>query len=437
MPIPPSLRPTVALEVRDRRILFLMGVVGFVAGYGGAQMAHTLPFARVSLGLTEGEMSLVFALVRAASLLGVVFAMRADRSGRRRPLLVAFLLLVTGSLVTAFFPTTALYAVSQAAVRIAVVAVASLGLVVLAEELTPGARAYGIGIYGLAGSLGVGTGLVLLPIAEQSPDAWRILFGLTATGLLAFPMLSRYLPESRAFRPGIPVPFHQALSMGLGRFFWPLAGIAFLVAAFSAPAFDFVLERLVADLGWDTGAARFLLIVFSGLGTLGLLVGGRMADLRGRRVTTVTALVLGAAGGVAFYVFDSGWILAPAIFLASFGATMFTPSFGAQRTELFPTRVRATAGAWIANATILGSIVGFLAGGLAIDRFGLPATVAGLGVGVLGAVGLTLRLPETRGRDLLGRRAARAGATRRGRSPAAPSSPRSPTTPPPTPDPSG
>ncbi|HHC08575.1 MAG TPA: MFS transporter, partial [Actinobacteria bacterium] len=197
MPIPPSLRPTVALEVRDRRILFLMGVVGFVAGYGGAQMAHTLPFARVSLGLTEGEMSLVFALVRAASLLGVVFAMRADRSGRRRPLLVAFLLLVTGSLVTAFFPTTALYAVSQAAVRIAVVAVASLGLVVLAEELTPGARAYGIGIYGLAGSLGVGTGLVLLPIAEQSPDAWRILFGLTATGLLAFPMLSRYLPESR------------------------------------------------------------------------------------------------------------------------------------------------------------------------------------------------------------------------------------------------
>ena len=102
--------------------------------------------------------------------------------------------------------------------------------------------------------------------------------------------------------------------------------MAFLVAAFTSPAFEFVLERLQDDLGWEAGPARFLLIVFSGIGGLGFLLGGRLADLIGRRPTTVFALVLGVVGGVAFYTQTSGWILAPAILLASAGASMWTPT---------------------------------------------------------------------------------------------------------------
>ncbi len=102
------------------------------------------------------------------------------------------------------------------------------------------------------------------------------------------------------------------------------------------PAFDFVLERLINDLSWESGAARFLLIVFSGVGAVGLLVGGRMADRIGRKPTTITALAIGLVGGVGFYMLDSGWFLAASIFLATLGATMLTPSFGAQRAELFP-----------------------------------------------------------------------------------------------------
>ena len=39
---------------RDRRVIFLMALVAFVIGYGAAQIAHTLTFARKALGLTEG-----------------------------------------------------------------------------------------------------------------------------------------------------------------------------------------------------------------------------------------------------------------------------------------------------------------------------------------------------------------------------------------------
>ncbi|MEA2009418.1 MAG: hypothetical protein U9N78_01820, partial [Actinomycetota bacterium] len=163
MSLPQFLNPTKPFSPTDRRIVFLLGIVAFVAGYGGAQMAHTLPYARLSLGMTEGNMSIIFAIVRAVSLLGVAFSIVADRRGRKDPLIAAFGLLALGSLLTAFVPSTAVYVASQSIVRVAVIAIAALGMVLLAEELTPGIRAYGIGLYGLAGSLGVGTGLLLLP----------------------------------------------------------------------------------------------------------------------------------------------------------------------------------------------------------------------------------------------------------------------------------
>lgn len=380
-------------------------------------MAHTLPFVRLSFDLTEGQMSLMFAGIRAASLLGVLFSIAADRIGRRKPLLGAFALMALGSMLTAFIPTVPVFVASQALVRISIVAIASISIVLIAEEVAPGVRAFGIGIYGLAGSLGVGLGLLLLPIADASEDAWRILFAFAALGLLVIPLLARYLPESRAFTPAATIPFVKALGMGLSKHFWPLAGIAFFVAAFASPAFDFVLERLINDLSWESGAARFLLIVFSGVGAVGLLVGGRMADRIGRKPTTIAALAIGLVGGVGFYVLDSGWFLAASIFLATLGATMLTPSFGAQRAELFPTRVRATSSAWVTNVAIVGSIAGFATGGILIDRIGLAATVATLGVGVIISIYLVTRLPETRGMDLVRRKgapAATTGQTRQG-----------------------
>lgn len=397
-----------------RRIIFLTTIIGFISGYAASQMPHTLPFVRTSLELTEGQMSSVFAAVRAASLLGIIFTMAADRVGRRKPLLGAFALMSAASLMTAFIPSLPAYVISQSVVRISVVAIAAISIVLIAEEMPAGFRALALGLYGLSGSLGVGFGLLLLPLAEGTDNAWRILFGIGSLGLLAFPLLNRFLPESRAFVPAPPFPFFKALGMGLGKHFWPLAGVAFFVAGFSSPAFDFVLERLINDLAWDTGAARFLLIVFSGLGAVGLLVGGRLADRIGRRPTSVAALLIGLVGGLGFYLIDSGWFLAASIFLATLGATMLTPSFAAQRAELFPTRIRATAGGWITNIAIVGSIAGFGFGAVMIDRYGLAVTVSLLGTGLLFSVYLMLRLPETKGMDLVRRKDSPTGTSQQG-----------------------
>lgn len=195
------------------------------------------------------------------------------------------------------------------------------------------------------------------------------------------------------------------------------------------------MERLVDDLQWDTAPARFLLMVFSGLGTAGVLIGGRMADLIGRKRTIIAAMVAGLIGGVAFYTQNSGWILAPAIFTATMGLSMLTPAFAAQRSELFPTRVRATAAGWITNVAIGGSIAGFVIGAFIVDEIGLSTTITVLSAGLIVAMLLVTRLPETRGMDLVRTRAARSNATTPTSQTGQPSSQPAPTTPPPDPKP--
>jgi AAHS family 3-hydroxyphenylpropionic acid transporter len=422
--------------IRDRRVLTLMMFVALVIGYGASQLSHTLPFARAALGLTEGGMNWVFAATRVVSLAGLLFMVYADRRGRRLPFIVAFTLMPVANLATAVAPTPVSFTIAQSVARVAVIAVAGLAIVILAEELSPRVRALGIGLYALAGAAGSGIGLVLLPIADNSETSYRTLFALTGVGILAIPLLARFLKESRAYvQYERKVTFRTALKAGLGSHFWPFAAIAFLIAAFSSPATAFVMERLVDDLQWDTAPARFLLMVFSGLGTVGVLIGGRMADLVGRKRTTITAMLAGLTGGVAFYTVNTGWVLAPAIFLATMGLSMLTPALAAHRSELFPTRVRATAAGWITNVAIGGSIAGFVIGAFVVDEVGLSTTITALAGGIIVAMLLVTRLPETRGMDLVRTKAAQSGATKPESRTGQPSSQPAPTTRPATPTP--
>ncbi len=150
----------------------------------------------------------------------------------------------------------------------------------------------------------------------------------------------------------------------------------------------------------DTARAVAVMLIGGTVGGIGFLSGGRMADRLGRRPTTFLALIMSAAGGVGLYWATSEPLLIVAITVSSFGSFAAVPSLGAQRNELFPTSLRATAVVWLNTVGVVGSITGLTIGRLTIDQIGLSMTVTALAGGMGVAALLILMLPETRGQAI-------------------------------------
>jgi MFS family permease len=392
------IRPPRPLERRELGILALFGVIGVTQGWAGAAITHTLPFVQESFELSDARVFDLMATVRAVAIVALGLAWWSDRAGRRRPLLVAFALLTLGNLATALVPGLAAYTALQSVARIGTIAIASLAVVVLAEEIGGAVRGYAIAVYTLLGSMGTGVGLVLRPLAGSGDDGWRLLFLLSAVPFVALPLIARRLGESRLFlRPERRPPLASVLRRGYADRFWPMAVLSFALSAFSSPAANLALVRLENELAWSTGAASLLLVATSAPGvTFGLLLGGRLADVVGRRPTEAGAILVGVGGGILFY-FTEGIPMGIGIFLSTFGASAFAPAFASHRSELFPTEIRSTASAWLVNASILGGLAGFAAGRFVVDAWGLAITITALGGFLLCASTAIIRLPETRG----------------------------------------
>lgn len=257
-----------------------------------------------------------------------------------------------------------------------------------------------MGIWGVAGSLAGGLAFLLAPAFEEPIDRWRWLFALSAVGLIAYPLLSKFLTESRAFeRPSERPAVREVLTGETGRYFWPLATALLAVGAYSGVTVSFASDHLINDLNWTVLSSSLTIISAGALGATGLLIGGRAADLWGRRPVIVLGMALGAFGGSAFYWQESPMLILW-IVIGSFGSSIFVPAVASLRSELFPTRNRVVAGALLSAMSVTGAILGLAVGGYTIDEWGLPTTVTVLAAIAAVAAPLILTLPETKGRVL-------------------------------------
>ncbi len=395
-----SLFPLRSLDGQERRLVLLLWLMGVLQGLAQSPLSAILPYTRLGLGLTGGQMSLVLAITRLASLGAIGFSWWADRAGRRRPFLVAYTALILASGATSVAPNAGWFTASQGVVRIATTAVGTLAVVLLAEGIRGQYRAFVIGLYAAAGSLGAGLGQLMLPIAAKSPDAWRIAFAVPLVGLLAIPTLRKVQESPLRGIDVRRVPVSQILVGPHARHFW-IAGVGALsAAAFPAVALAFTNERLVNGLGYSAAAATVLALSGGTIGALGFWLGGRMADVWGRRPTTIVALAASVAGGVALFEVESIPALLVAIAIGGFGAFSYVPAASSHRAELFPTEVRATAGSAGAYLATVGSALGLGFGAGVIDRFGLTKTLLVLSIPMAIAAVLTLALPETKNAHL-------------------------------------
>ena len=396
-----SVAPVKGFRRDDRRLLTLMYLVGLFQGYAQTQAVNTLPIARISFGLSQADMSRLFAIARFGALIAVVYAAIGDRGGRRRPFLAAYLMLFVATGATAFATTPSFYTLLQFFARWGGAGLGILATVLLAEQMRPENRAWAISLYAAAISFGSGLGLFMLPLFRGSDNGWRWLFAFAFLGLIPYPLLSAKLRESRAFRLyDEPTNVLDPMIGGYGGRFWLLAGYSVSISAFSTVAVTFALERLVNDLGYTTSQAVAIMLVGGTFGGVGFFAGGRMADSLGRKAAINVSLFVGLIGGLGFYWLEQPTLLVPAIILSAFGSSAAIPASAAQRAEMFPTHIRATAVQWLHSVAVLGSMVGLSIGSLTIDSWGLSRTVTTLGIGVILAIAIQALIPETLGTEI-------------------------------------
>jgi MFS family permease len=394
--------PVARFTATDRRITVTLWIAGLLQGFAQSQASATLPFTRVGLGLSEGEISLVLGLARLGGFAALPLAWWADRHGRRRPLLLGVTLIVIGGAAAGLAVDAWHFGAAQAVLRTGTAAISGLALVVLAESVSKPNRAFAISFYGAAVSLGSGLALMALPLADQGPESWRIPHLMIAAGFLLLPLLARRLPETAIYseetRPG--GRWHELTNGPWRTRFWTILLIAFLASTYGTFGTAFSTERLVNQVGLNTGTVVWILLLGGTAGGIGFFVGGHMADAWGRRSSSVLCLLLATIGGVTLYSVTTTPLIVAAVFVSSFGTFAWVPSGGSHRAELFPTTLRSAATTAAANAALLGSAFGLIVGVFTIDTLGLTTTLTLLAIGMVAAATLTLRLPETRGHDL-------------------------------------
>jgi MFS family permease len=381
-----------------------VAVVSFAAalvGQMGGPISH-------SFDASDSAWSNALAVTRLGALLAYAGIALADRWGRRRTILIG----VAGSAiacgVSAFAPNLPFMIVAQTLQRAFLIMTAVVATVAVVEEAPEGARAYATSMLALAGGFGFSISVIILPFADIGPQAWRIPFALGALTILLAPAIGRRLAETRRYEALALTDVDRGRvrdirGQGYGRRFLVLAAVAFLLNIFSAPSSQ-LANKYLTDLHHysNSGIALFRTVTTGIPGLFGLLLGGRLAEVRGRRSVAAIALTLATATQMVFFLSGGAliWVMAAASIIAASAGGIALGTLG---IELFPTETRSTSNGLLGVIGVFGSALGFLVVSLlAKDHSGdLGRAVAYCGIGSLVAsILLVPLLPESQSHAL-------------------------------------
>lgn len=411
-PAPPPVRGVVGLPP----VAFGPEQVTFIATASAA--TAIVSFAAALFGQLSGPISDSFGVSTAGigdalaiTRLGALFALFAiavaDRRGRRRSILIGVVGSAVACALSAIAPNLIAFTTAQVFQRGLVGTTGTVAFLAVVEEAPEGARAYAASMLALAGGFGFSFSVVALPLADIASWGWRLPFALGGATILLAPIVARSLGETARYtalaaRADVVRGRARDVFDLHRRRFLLLGVVAFLTSAFSAPSSQFMNQYLIDVHGFtNTDIAIFRTITTAVPGLVGVVLGGRLAEARGRR--PVAALALAVATGSQMIFFLSGgptlWVAsAVSIFMAGAGGI----ALGTLDAELFPTEVRSTSNAMLYVVAVLGSATGLvLAGGLSHQLGGLGHSVALTGVGSLLVVLLVVPLlPESADRSL-------------------------------------
>ena len=348
--------PPTTISASEASILGLLAAASMLAAFINTLFTQTLTYSSEEFDISTTGQGLGAAVVRWGIIISIPIAMAADRIGRRRVMIrLAYIAPVIASL-GALAPNFGVLVGTQAIGRPLALTLDLLIIVTAAEEMPRNARAYAVSILAMASGLGAGVAVAALPLAGLATWGWRLVFVIALVWLLVARHLRTSLPETRRLKEVRGFPAWQ---------------IALFTTVTAIPA------------------------------SVGLILGGRIADARGRRMLAASMIPLGTALVVSsFSVGGLGMWLS-----AGTGSVLIAlayPAMAVYRAELFPTQRRGRAASIITASSLLGGSIGLIAGGLMIDSgLSYGNVMAILAVGPL-TVGLIVLVsyPETAHREL-------------------------------------
>ncbi|MDA8184465.1 MAG: MFS transporter [Acidimicrobiales bacterium] len=382
----------VRLDQRASSTLTALCLLDLVNGYVTGILSQTITFAAHQYHASAGAQGVALGVVRADAVIMVVLMALADRQGRRKVLLVSSALGCVATAAGALAPSIAWLAASQVVSRGFAQTSVFLAIVVAAEEVPPEARAFAVSILTATIALGTGVCTLLLGVAGAGAGGWRYLYLLSIAGLVLLVPVSRNLSESRRFA----APHTEATMEGHGGRLWLLAIAAFGLQVFVGPTGQFRNSFLRQNRGFSAERISLFTIATGIPGGIGLVAGGRLADLWGRRKVGAFALVVSAGSAVGTFL-SSGWPMWVWATVSLAVGAAAVPTLGVYGPELFPTSLRGRANGILSVAGRLGTVLGVVGVGFLAERmggFGGPlalSAVAPLAVAVL----VVWKFPET------------------------------------------
>jgi MFS family permease len=400
--------PTVAFSNAQAQVLATASAAVAIVGFSGALFGQLADPISESFHTSDATLGVALALTRIGAIPALFVTALADRRGRRRSVLIGLAGTAAASAVSAVAPTLAVFTTAQVFQRGFGIATATVAAIVVIEEAPDGARAYAASMLALAGGFGFSFAVIALLFADTGDQGWRIAYVFAAMTILLLPLVARHLVEGERYeklasRADIARgKLRELFDSRYGRRFILLAFIGFLTNVFNAPSSQLMNKYLTDDRDFSNSSVALFRTVTTAIpGLIGLLVGGRLAEAKGRKPVAFVGLFFATTAQMWFFLSGgvSMWVTSAVSVLAAGAGGI---ALGTMDAELFPTELRGTSNALLTIITVCGSAAGLIAAGALSDPVGsLGSAIALCGIATLLAVFLFLpRLPEPGRRTL-------------------------------------
>jgi MFS family permease len=385
----------------ERRTLLLLALASLPFAFVNTLFTQTVSFAADDFSRTDADIGFGAAVVRWGVLIVPPLAMLADRAGRRKVVVAMLWLAPLLATLGAIAPSYEWLVATQFVARPVALVINVMILVILTEEMSPEHRARSIGYVAIASSLGAGTAVVALPLADLAPYGWRFVYALSLMWLPVAFIVQRSLRETARFvRVQAAKTAIHASRISRSRLMVQIVA-GFFTSVFIGAASVYLVNYLRDVRDFDAAGVSIFTVVTAFPAGLGVLIGGRIADTRGRRIIGAVSLTIGVVL-VATMFATSGPAMWGAEMLGGICLGIAYPALGVYRGEMFPTTRRGGGAAMVTASNLIGGSVGLITAGQLLDAGWSYGRV--MGVLALAPIGVSLlvlvKFPETVHREL-------------------------------------